>query len=52
MPPALDRIDHIHVQVVVDVVLDRVGQDPLVHELPDGGLNLALFRAELEIHDA
>ena len=43
-------LDHAHVEVVVDVVLDRVRQDAFVDELPDGRLYLALLGRELEIH--
>ena len=43
-------LDHGHVEVVVDVVLDRVRKHALVHELADGRLHLALLRSELEIH--
>ena len=42
--------DRVHVQVVVDVVLDRVRQHALVHELADGRLHLSLLGRELEIH--
>ena len=42
--------DRLHVQVVVDVVLDRVRQHALVHELADGRLHLSLLGRELEIH--
>jgi hypothetical protein len=35
---------------VVDVVLDRVRQHTLVHELADGRLHLSLLGSELEIH--
>ena len=42
--------DHGHVQVVVDVVLDRVREHAFVHELADGRLHLALLGRELEIH--
>jgi hypothetical protein len=37
--------------VVVDVVLDRVRKDALVHEPANGRLHLPLLRAELEIHE-
>ena len=43
-------LDHLHVEVVVDVVLDRVRQHALVHELADGRLHLSLLGRELEIH--
>ena len=43
-------LDDRHVEVVVDVVLDRVRQNALVDELADGRLHLALLRAQLEIH--
>lgn len=33
-----------------DVVLDRVRQHPLVHEVADGFLDQALLVAELEVH--
>ena len=36
--------------MMVDVVLDRVREDALVHELTNGCLHLSLLRAELEIH--
>ena len=36
-------LDDPHVEVVVDVVLDRVRQHPVVHELPDGCLDRALL---------
>jgi hypothetical protein len=35
---------------VVDVVLDRIREDAVVHELANGRLHLALLRAQLEIH--
>ena len=36
-------LDDAHVEVVVDVVLDRVRKDALVHELANGRLHLALL---------
>ncbi len=38
---ALDRLE---VELVLDVVLDRVRKDALVDEPPDGRLHLALLR--------
>ena len=43
-------LDDPQVEVVVDVVLDRVREHALVHELADGRLHLALLRGQLEIH--
>ena len=43
-------LDHRHVELVVDVVLDRVRQHALVHELPDGVLDQPLLRSQVEIH--
>jgi hypothetical protein len=42
--------DHLHVEVMVDVVLDRVREHALVDELTNGRLHLSLLGAELEIH--
>ena len=42
--------DQLHVELVVDVVLDRHRQDALVHEGADGVLDQALLVGELEIH--
>ena len=44
-------LDHAHVEVVVDVVLDRVRQHALVHEVADGLLDQALLVGELEVHE-
>ena len=44
--------DRLHVELVFDVVLDRVREDAVVDELPDGVLQQALFVAELEVHAA
>ena len=49
-PEVGHSLDHGHVEVVVDVVLDRVRKHALVHELADCCLHLALLRSELEIH--
>ena len=43
-------LDDTDVEVMVDVVLDRVGQDPLVDELTNGRLDLPLLRREVELH--
>ena len=45
-------LDHAHVQVMVDVVLDRVRQDARVHEVAHGALDQALLVGELEVHRA
>ena len=37
-------LDRLQVELVLDVVLDRVRKDPLVDESPDGRLNLTLLR--------
>ena len=42
-------VDQLHVEPVRDVVLDRHGQDALVHEGADGVLDEALLVAELEV---
>ena len=42
--------DRIHVEPVLDVVLDRVREDAVVDEAPDGVLQEPLFVAELEVH--
>ena len=44
-------LDRIQVEVVVDVVLDGVRQDPVVHEPADGVLQQPLLVGELEVHD-
>ena len=43
-------LDHAQVQVVVDVVLDRVRQHPRVDEIANRLLDQALFVCELEVH--
>ena len=43
-------LDHAHVEVMVDVVLDRVRQHALVHEVANGVLDQPLLVGELEIH--
>ena len=43
-------LDRAHVEVVRDVVLDRVREDPVLDEPPDRVLEQALLVAELEIH--
>ena len=45
-------LDDPHVEVVVDVVFDRVRQDSLVDERTDGLLDQFLFRAQREFHAA
>jgi len=45
-----EALDHVEVEVVVDVVLDRVRQDPLVDELPHGLLDVPLLVGQLEVH--
>src|SRR5262249_4052874 len=42
-------VDHRHLQVVVDVVLDRVWEHALVHEGPDGVLDQPLLVRELVV---
>jgi hypothetical protein len=42
--------DDAHLEVMIDVVLDGVGKDALVDELPDRPLDFPLLRCELEIH--
>ena len=41
-------LDHAHVEVVVDVVLDRVRQHALVHEGANGVLDQALLLGQVE----
>ena len=43
-------LDHAQVEVVVDVVLDRVRQDALVDERAHGVLNQPLFIGKVEVH--
>ena len=43
-------LDQLHVELVVDVVLDGDGQHALVHEGADGLLDQALLVGELEVH--
>ena len=43
-------LDDAQVEVVVDVVLDRIREDAVVDKLANGRLHLALLRAQLEIH--
>ena len=43
-------LDRPHVEVVVDVVLDRGREDAVLDELTDGCLHLPLLGSELEIH--
>ena len=43
-------LDRLHVEPVLDVVLDRVRQDLLVDEAPDGRLHLALLWRQVEVH--
>ena len=43
-------LDHAQVEVVVDVVLDRVRQDALVHEGAHRLLNQALLVCKVEFH--
>ena len=43
-------LDDPQVEVVVDVVLDRVREHALVHERADGVLDQALLVGELEVH--
>ena len=43
-------LDHAQVEVVVDVVLDRVRQHALVHEGANGVLGEALLVCQLEVH--
>src|SRR5262249_46023174 len=42
--------DRVEVELVLDVVLDRVRQDAVVDELANGVLQQALLVAELEVH--
>ncbi len=51
-PELRHSLDHAQVEVVVDVVLHRVREHALVHELADGRLHLPLLRGEVEIHGA
>ena len=46
MPELGHALDQLHVEVVVDVVLDRDRQDALVHEVADGVLEQALLVGE------
>src|SRR5919202_1078559 len=43
-------LDHLRVEPVRDVVLDRVGEDPLVDEAPDGLLEQPLLVGQPEVH--
>ena len=43
-------LDHVQVEMVVDVVLDRVRQHALVHEVANRLLDQALLVGELEVH--
>src|ERR671931_456056 len=43
-------LDRAHVEVVRDVVLDRVREDPVLDEPPDGVLEQPLLVGELEVH--
>jgi deoxyribodipyrimidine photolyase len=43
-------LDQLEIELVVDIVLDRHGKHPLVHERADRVLDQALFIGELEIH--
>src|SRR5439155_26999502 len=45
-------LDHAEVEVMLDVVLDRVGKHALVDERPHRLLDLALLVRELEVHAA
>jgi hypothetical protein len=44
--------DRIHVELVLDVVLDCVWEDAVVDELADGVLQQSLLVGELEVHAA
>ena len=49
-PELRHALDQLHVELVVDVVLDRDGQDPLVDEGANRLLDQALLVGELEVH--
>ena len=49
-PELRHPLDQLQVELVVDVVLDRHGQHPLVHEPADRLLDQPLLVAELEVH--
>jgi len=49
-PQLRHPLDQIEVELVLDVVRDRDGQDPLVDEVAHGLLRQALLVGEVEVH--